>query len=310
MPRPARQLPDTDDETQIANAYNEAGYRYGKYADGGGRNLFVFDGRHGFGDRKTWEAIENKLLALRAQGRKRLRVADLGCGPGMWLRRVVVRARQIGFAQIDAHGFDIADAQLHRARILSRGLAELDGVTINFGYGDLRGKIPMGEVDLCLCLYGVFNHIPVSELPAILNQLSASVSGYFIATVRAIGSTPTVYVDDVSAALRFYQDNSINRLDVEFSNGRRASFRSHLFSRGELLQMARPFFEIEEIRGLDLFHGRFANDPRWNPSSAAPLGRLTQELVRLEEQYCRDPGFVDHATHLLLTARSRKMVRP
>ncbi len=302
-----RSLLAANGQAQIASAYNEAGYRYGKYADGAGRGLFTFEGRHAYGDRKSWETIEAKLLALRARGLDRLRVIDLGCGPGTWLRRVVVRARQIGFRQIEATGTDIADQQLHRARALSRGLAELDGVRLSYAHGDLRGPVAVREADLCLCLYGVLNHIPVAELPEVLGRIAAVNRGYFIATVRTVGSTPSVYVDDVSSALRFYQDNRTHRLDVEFANGRRTSFSSHLFSRAELTRLAAPVFEVDDICGLDLFHGRFAGDPRWN-APATPLARLSQELVRLEERFCRDPGFMDYATHLLLTARSPKLV--
>jgi SAM-dependent methyltransferase len=309
MPSTVRQFKTINAEAQIAAAYNEAGYRYGKYADGRGRTLFTFDGRHSYGDRKSWEAIEHKLLGLRARGLKRLRVLDIGCGPGTWLRRVVVRARQIGFEEIIARGVDIAEAQLHRARLLSRGLCELKGVQLTYGYGDLRGEIDAPQADICLCLYGVLNHVPVADLPDVMGRMAALTAGYFVATVRAVGSQPTVYVDEVSAALRFHQDNLINRLDVEFANGRRATFQSHLFSRTELTQLVSLRMEIEDIRGLDLFHGRFANDPRWNPKCAVPLGRLSQELERLEKRYCRDPGFVDHAAHLLVVAKSPGMAR-
>lgn len=297
-------------KTQIAAAYNDAGYRYGQYADGGGRTLFSFEGRHAYGDAKCWETIVDRILVLKARGLKRLNVLDIGCGPGTWLRRVVVRARQLGFIEIIAHGVDIAETQLHRARALSRGLAELEGVQITFAQGDLRADIAVPQADLCLCLYGVLNHVPVTDLPDAMGRMAALTDGYFIATVRAIGSQPTVYVDDVSAARYFHQDNLIHRLDVEFANGRRASFQSHLFSRAELSRLVSPRLEIEDIRGLDLFHGRFANDPRWNPKNAAPLGRLSQELGRLEERYCRDPGFVDHAAHLLVVAKDPRMGRP
>ena len=101
--------------------------------------------------------------------------------------------------------------------------------------------------------------------------MAALTGGYFVATVRTIGSQPTVYVDEVSTALRFHQDNLIHRLDVEFANGRRASFQSHLFSRAKLLQLMPQALEVEDMRGIDLFHGRFAGDPRWNPEAAAPL---------------------------------------
>ena len=162
MPAVPHRFAVVDNEVKIAAAYNRAGYCYAKYADGCGDKLFCFEGRHAYADRKTWELIDSKLLALRMGGLHRLRVLDLGCGPGTWLRRVVVRARQMGFAEIEAQGLDIADAQLHRARALS---------------------------------------------------------------------------------------------------------------------------------------------------SATPLARLSQELARLEERYCRDPGFIDHAAHLLLVARGRKEAR-
>ena len=309
MPIAVRPLQVANAQAQIAAAYNEAGYRYGKYADGGGRTLFTFDGRHAYGDAKCWKIIEDRLLALKARGLKRLSVLDIGCGPGTWLRRVVVRARQLGFGEIIAHGTDIAETQLHRARALSRGLNELAGVQITFAQGDLRSQINAHKADLCLCLYGVLNHVPVPELPDALKRMAALTGGYFVATVRAIGSQPTVYVDEVSAAVRFHQDNLIHRLDVEFANGRRASFQSHLFSRAELLHLMPPALEVEDMCGIDLFHGRFAGDPRWNPKAAAPLGRLSQELNRLEERYCRDPGFMDHAAHLLVVAKSLNTVR-
>ena len=301
-----RRFSVADNETKIAAAYNQAGYRYGKYADGSGDKLFSFEGRHGYADGKTWELIDGKLRMLRARGENRLRLLDLGCGPGTWLRRVVVRARQLGFTEIEAHGIDIADSQLQRARVLSRTLAELAGVRISFQHGDLRKGLPNLPNDLCLCLYGVLNHIPIGEVSDVMRRIADLNEGYFMATVRAIGSTPTVYVDDLSAALRFYQDNQVDRLDVEFANGCRTSFQSHLFSRSELLKLAAASFEVEDVQGLDLFHLRFATDPRWNPPSAMPLLRLAQELARLEERYCRDPGFMDHAAHLLLVARDRK----
>lgn len=298
-----RSLLAANGEAQIAAAYNEAGYRYARYADGAGRNLFCFEGRHAYGDRKSWETIEARLQALRARGLTRLRVVDWGCGPGTWLRRVVARAHRIGFTAIEARGMDIADTQLQRARILARALNELPGVEIGFHHGDLRDGTPVPEADLCLCLYGVLNHIPVPDLPRTLSRLSEITAGWFVATVRTVGSQPTVYVDDVSAAAHFFQDNLANRLNIEFANGRRASFQSHLFSRAELVRLTEGKFEVEEMRGLDLFHARFAKDPRWNPPHADPLGCFSQELARLEDRYCCDPGFMDHAAHLLLVAR-------
>ncbi|MEO8896391.1 MAG: class I SAM-dependent methyltransferase [Rhizomicrobium sp.] len=291
----------------IANAYDRAGYRYAIYADGDLQKLFAFDGKYAHGDRKTWDAIEIALRGLRVR-QDRLTVLDLGCGPGTWLRRVVTRARQLGFARIEARGTDIATAQLQRARAHARALAEQPGISLKFEHGDLRGVLaaPDHSIDLCLCLNGVLNHLAPAALPGVFGEIARVTSGWFLATVRAVGSTPTVYIDELSAAKRFHQDNRHNRLEVEFHNGGRAAFDSHLFARAELQALAARHFEIDDLRGLDLFHGRFAADPRWNPEVSSPPAHFAEQLERLENRYCRDPGFIDHATHLLLAARAGK----
>ncbi|HEY4276149.1 MAG TPA: class I SAM-dependent methyltransferase [Rhizomicrobium sp.] len=293
----------------IANAYDRAGYRYGLYADGDVRKIFAFDGKYAYGDRKTWDAIEIALRSLRASGKETLTVLDLGCGPGTWLRRTVTRARQMGFSSVEAVGLDIAAAQLQRARVHARALSEQPGVALRFDLGDLCGPISAADrsIDLCLCLNGVLNHVPPASLPSVFAEIARVTSGWFLATVRSVGSTPTVYIDEVSAARRFHQDNRENRMEVEFHNGSRVAFNSHLFARRELQSLAQRHFELDDIRGLDLFHGRFAADPRWNPESGAPTSHFEEQLERLENRYCRDPGFMDHATHLLLAARAMEV---
>jgi len=291
----------------IANAYDRAGYRYGVYADGDMRKLFAFDGKYAHGDRKTWDAIETALRGLRA-AKDTLTVLDLGCGPGTWLRRVVTRARQLGFVKIKAVGLDIAAAQLSRARAHAKALAEQPGVELTFARGDLTGPIAAADrsIDLCLCLNGVLNHLLPAQLPQVFAEIARVTAGFFIATVRSVGSTPTVYVDEISAARHFRQDNRQNRLEVEFHNGSRSAFDSHLFARRELESLAARRFEIDDLKGLDLFHGRFAGDPRWNPDIKDGSVQFEDELDRLENRYCRDPGFIDHATHLLLAARAKE----
>ena len=41
----------------------------------------------------------------------------------------------------------------------------------------------------------------------------------------------------------------------------------HLFTASELRSWFAESFHIDELRGLDVFHNRFAPDPRWNPSA-------------------------------------------
>jgi len=59
--------------------------------------LFDFDSRYAFADREVWQRIEAALVDLRLQGRRTLRILDLGCGPGTWTLRTALRARALGF---------------------------------------------------------------------------------------------------------------------------------------------------------------------------------------------------------------------
>jgi hypothetical protein len=87
----------------------------------------------------------------------------------------------------------------------------------------------------------------------------------------------------------------VERCEVEMSDGRHIVFNSHLFAAAELRELAARRFDVDLVRGLDLFHGRFAPDRRWNPAGLRTDPRLYDELDRLEEMYCDDPCFMDRA---------------
>jgi SAM-dependent methyltransferase len=295
-------------DANVGLDYDRAGERYRAYADGDIEKLYEFDGQYAYGDQEIWRILRNTLNKLRARGRRELSVLDLGCGPGTWLRRSVDWARKMGFTRITARGVDVAEAQVRRARLLSQGLARQAGVSLRFEAGDIRRRMPEPDcsVDVCLCLYGVLNHLPADDLPTIFGEVARVTRGKFVATFRAIGSTPTIYVDGVKAAKAYHQDNAHGRLQVEFQNGAQTSFPSHLFSAAEVRARATPSLEIEELSGLDLFHGRFAADPDWNPAEAMPDANFVHALRTLERRFHRNPAFVDHATHLLLIARPKR----
>jgi SAM-dependent methyltransferase len=288
--------------------YDRAGERYRAYADGDVDNLYEFDGQYAYGDREIWRILGNTLNKLRARGRRELSVLDLGCGPGTWLRRIVDWAGKMGFTRITARGVDLAEAQVRRARLLSQGLARHAGVSLRFEVGDIRERMPEPDcsVDICLCLYGVLNHLPADDLSTVFAEAARITKGKFVATFRAIGSTPTIYVDGVKAAKAYHQDNAHGRLQVEFQNGAQTSFPSHLFSAAEVRALATPALEIEELSGLDLFHVRFATDPDWNPAEATPDANFIHALRVLEHRFRRNPTFLDHATHLLLIGRPKR----
>jgi SAM-dependent methyltransferase len=291
----------------VAAAYNQAGADYAAYADGDPTRLFTFNGLHAYADRQIWNLLEKRLVELRATGARSISILDAGCGPGTWLRRIVARAHALGFVTITARGFDVARAQVQRARLLARDLSGISGVNLTFDVADLMGELPEANasVDLTLCLYSVLSHLPIASLPSVSEALARVTSGYFIATVRSIGSTPTISVDSIEKARRFSHDNIRDQCEIELCDGHHIELSFHLFTALELRSYFADLLDIEDLRGLDLFHSRFAPDPRWNPASLAVDNEFSNELERLEETYATKPGFVERATHLLLVARRR-----
>jgi SAM-dependent methyltransferase len=287
-------------------AYSDAGDAYLAYADGDPQRIYAFGSRYAYGDRQVWSVIDAKLQALRGRGDS-IRVLDAGCGPGTWLRRIAVRARTLGFRRIEARGFDVAEAQVVRARQLAAEFAAVPGVRIAFEVGDVTRPFarPGEPADLTLCLYAVLNHVATLSLPAAMRELARATSGYFITTVRASGSPPTIFIDGIEHAVRFRQDHSQELFDVELDDGRRMTFPARLFTASELRAAISPHLRVEQIRGLDLFHGRFAPDARWNPACLDEGDRFRQVLADLEQRYDTDPSFIDRAAHLLLVARAK-----
>jgi hypothetical protein len=102
----------------------------------------------------------------------------------------------------------------------------------------------------------------------------------------------------------------VNRCEIDLSDGRHISFSFHQFTAVELLNYFASGFDIEDLRGLDLFHSRFMPDPRWNPICRPGDSQLADELARLENAYATSSKFMDRATHLLLVARNRRAAAP
>jgi SAM-dependent methyltransferase len=303
---------DNEATDDVADIYNHAGDDYVSYADGDPSRPFAFDGMHGYADRCVWAVLEKKLTDLRASGASSVRFLDAGCGPGTWLRRLVIRAHALGFSGITARGFDIAQAQIQRARLAARNLSSLPGVNLTFDVADLADRLPEPDasVDLTLCLYSALSHLPVARLPEISKEMARVTSGYCITTVRPIGSTPTAFVDSIEKVRRLKQDHVRNRCEIDLSDGRHLAFSFHQFTAVELRNYFAGCFDIEDLRGLDLFHSRFMPDPRWNPICRPGDSRLADELARLENAYATSSEFMDRATHLLLVARSRRAAAP
>lgn len=299
LPKPFTNDAPCRDAVEAALAYDSAGQDYFTYADGRADSLFEFTGQYDYADQLVWRQIDAALLALHAQGRRRIRILDAGCGPGTWLIRAATRARQLGFEHVEAEGFDISPEMIR----LARENAAFRG-DCRFTTGDLIE--PIGQetdaVDLTLCLYGVVNHLPAETHAAVAAELARVTSGYLFVTARAVGSLPTIFVGSMASARSFSQDNRTDRFEVGLMNGTYLSFTAHLFSAAELKGLFDPHVPEADLLGLDVFHSRFATDRRWNPESLPYSTAFEQELCRLEERCAADPVFIDRAAHILLRA--------
>ena len=80
--------------------------------------------------------------------------------------------------------------------------------------------------------------------------------------MRSAGSTPTIMVNSIENARRFKYDNRRDRCEIELRDGRHIDLDFHLFTASELRSWFDESFHIDELRGLDVFHNRFAPDPR------------------------------------------------
>jgi len=292
----------------IAAIYNKAGKDYIAYADGDPARPFSFEGPHGYADRQIWHLLGRELENIRLSGKTSVRLLDAGCGPGTWLRRLVVRAIELGFTDVRARGFDIALTQVHQAQELMQGLSEMAGVQIKFEVADLRERLPEPDasVDLALCLYSVLSHIPAQDLSGIAREIARVTAGYFVATVRSVGSTPSAFAYPVENVRRLQLNVDRSECELELSDGTRNAFGFRLFSAAQLRDCFGDHFTIDEVRGLDLFHTRFALDPRWNPPDIPQDAGLLAELAKLEQTYATKAEFINRATHILLGAKGKK----
>jgi SAM-dependent methyltransferase len=286
--------------TGTACAYDSAGQDYVAYADGDTSALFDFTGSLGFADRAIWLKLEAKLVQLATDGRRCLRILDAGCGPGTWLKRVILCAHELGFTRIDAVGVDISSEMV----ALATAAMPLDvpGLTVTIAIGDLTERLAVEDdyFDITLCLFGVLNHVPVACQPAVAAELARVTLDTCFVTVRTVGSLPTVYVDKLEKAMFYHENHETNWLDVVMTDGRCLGFPSRLFACDDLRRLFEPHLGTLAMFGLDVFHSRFVPDPAWNPARIEGQSAFEEGLDRLEQLYASLPEFINRAAHILL----------
>ncbi len=290
------------EHTKAAYDNDPEGYR--SYADGPGLYSFGEHRQYGIADEKLWLKIQALIDREVQRGKKLIRVLDVGCGPGTWTLRIVDTCWRRGIA-VRAVGIDLSPGMVENAREQLAEYCETNpGVKTNvvFVEGDICRPLPFadGEFDISLCLYTVLNHVPVESLPQAVREM-LRVTNLNITTVRSKGGLPTVYVCGMDQVREWKQSG--DRLTFTDRDGRKMELPVHLFRYDELRRLFDPAGEVEECFGLDIMVSR-AMEQRIVNEFLPGDELVLQQLVRLEEEWCHQPPFIDISNHIVIIAKA------
>jgi SAM-dependent methyltransferase len=297
----------------IAAAYDHAGDAYGRYADGDGAEEPAAANRFAHADAIVWRAICAAIDELVAAGVSRLRVLDAGCGPGTWIVRIAARAHRLGLS-VEAVGFDIATGQLavaqKKAERLRAGIAD-DRLELAFLCHDLCQVLPWcdGNFHIVLCNYVVLNHLPKRVVSGAIAELCRVSRFCVIATVRAIAGPPTGCIIGLEQLRDYRKDCRRGQLTLRLKDGSEHRLTFNLYSAETLKALFAVRAGSVDLRAIDLFLSRFAPDANWSSKLVTALpGRkdVVRKLKDLEEALCRQPGWIDHGSHILIVAEPKR----
>lgn len=284
-----------------ATAYNVTEKSYQNYAARDVSRLFELSGQYGFADREIWRRLDATLIRMAAEDNSLISLLDVGCGPGTWLQRVALRARELGFERVNATGVDTSPIMIEIAK---SSAARIDDRAIRLQYivHDITKGSAFGnhEFDLCLCLYGVLNHLPRETHRRAACELARVTGNSLFVTVNAVGGQPANYVDFATDVAHFPQYETDDVVGVYLMDRQHLEFPSHRVSSIELLALFEDHLAETTLVGIDVFHTRFAPDARWNPSVIDFQQEFELDLSDLEYRYASDPRFVNRAAHILL----------
>ena len=129
------------------------------------------------------------------------------------------------------------------------GLADLDSLEAKLTHLRATGATSIKILDAG-CGLGTWLRRLVTRAHAICGMLTFDVAA------------PTISVDSIEKARHFNHDSYRDRCEIELCNGRHIELNFHHVTASELRSCFVDHFDIEDWRGLDLFHNRFAPDPR------------------------------------------------
>ena len=173
---------------------------------------------------------------------------------------------------------------------------------------DLADPLPWpdGHFHLVLCNYVVLNHLPKSALPRVTEELCRVGRDRVIATVRALASPPTGCIIGSEQVREYHQDCGRGELNLVLKDGTEHLLTFNLYSAETLKALFAPHATVVDVRAIDLFLSRFAPDANWTANLVNTLpGRqeVIRKLQETEEALCRQAGWVDHGTHVLIVAQ-------
>lgn len=290
--------------TDTALAYNTVAAVYLDQPEIKNRGLFDFHGPHEFSDRALWARLDATLVRMWTDGRRAIRILDLGCGAGNWLLRLAVRARDLGFSAIDGRGIDIAPAMIDLARSRQR-FAYDPHIGLRLEVADMIEALEEEDeqsFDIVLCLNGVLNHLSTESRARAVAGMARVCDREIFVSAYSVGGSPSVYLADAFDTRQFWQDNEADRLEIHLQDGRHLYLPSHLFTAAELLGLFSEPVRSKELIGLDLFHARFNDDPHWNPKGINHADR-DEELERLEHLCEAMPAMIDSASQIFFHGR-------
>ncbi len=300
---------------RAASAYNHVGDDYSRYADGDAAlaQSTLSACRFAHADTIVWKSLQATLDELRQSGITSARVLDAGCGPGLWSKRIADYSRSIGL-HVSIVGFDISSAQLEIARHEAEKYLDClpNGAkpAFDFREQDLSRPLPWadGYFDLVLCNYTVLNHITPHTLPSAIAELCRVSTGHLIATLRAVGSTPTVCITGMERVREYRHDAGRSNLTFTLNDGSQHALPFKIYSAQALEGLFSPHADVVDIRAIDIFVSRFAGDKNWTSSLLDGLPdrpAIVEKLKDMEESFCRLPGWIDHGTHVLVVAKAK-----
>ncbi|HET6925548.1 MAG TPA: hypothetical protein VFI48_01650 [Hyphomicrobiaceae bacterium] len=133
-----------------------------------------------------------------------------------------------------------------------------------------------------------------------------------IATVRALAGPPTGCIIGLEQLRDDREDCSRGLLTLVLKDGSAHRLTFNLFPAKTLKTLFATRAGVVDLRAVDLFLSRFAPDAKWNSTLVNALpGRedVMGKLKEIEEQLCRQPGWVDHGTHILIVAEPKPACR-